>query len=174
MNLTTSHQISLQTFLNRPEDRCELVDGALKPKVSPKYKHSKTQGRLYRLLDDWCTQQERGRVLTEWGVILQRNQRDWVPVPDLTYVSYERLPKTWEEDTLCPVKPELVIEIISQGQTFGGLTEKAEDYLKAGIDRVWIVDPQAQTVTIFYQGGGFETKQKSDAIADSLLPELSL
>jgi hypothetical protein len=23
---------------------------------------------------------------------------DWVPVPDLTYVSYERLPASWEED----------------------------------------------------------------------------
>jgi len=67
-----------------------------------------------------------------------------------------------------------VIEIISPGQTFGGLTEKAEDYLNASIDRVWIVDPQAQTVTIFYQGGGFETKQKNDAIADFLLPQLSL
>jgi Uma2 family endonuclease len=174
MNLTTSRQISLEEFLNRPEDRCELVEGELKPKVSPKYKHSKTQGRLYRRLDEWCEQQQTGRVLTEWGVILKRQERDWVPVPDLTYVSYERLPQTWEEDALCPVKPELVIEIISPGQTFGRLTKKAEDYLNAGVDRAWIIDPQAQTVSIFRQEGGFETRQRNEHIVDSLLPELSL
>jgi len=47
MTLTATHQISLEEFLKRPEDRCELVDGVLKPKVSLKLKHAKTQGRLF-------------------------------------------------------------------------------------------------------------------------------
>lgn len=130
MNRTTS-KLSLQEFLSLPEsnDRCELVSGRLQPKMSPKYKHASLQGRLYRLIDDWCSEQQCGRVCPEWGVILQRQGEDWVPVPDLTYVSYERLPASWEEDEPCPVVPELVIEIISPGQTFGELTEKATDYL---------------------------------------------
>jgi Uma2 family endonuclease len=174
MNPTTSHQVSLEEYLNRPEERCELVDGALKPKVSPKFKHSKTQGRLYRLLDEWCENQKTGRILPEWGIVLKRKENDWVPIPDLTYVSYERLSSEWDEDALCPVLPELVIEIISPGQTFGELTEKAEDYLSAGIERVWIVDPKAQTVTVFRKEGGFETLQNNELIVDSLLPELNL
>jgi Uma2 family endonuclease len=51
---------------------------------------------------------------------------------------------------------------------------KAEDYLNAGIDRVWIVDPPAQTVTIFYNNGGFETLNNQATIVDSLLPNLAL
>lgn len=174
MNFKATSQLSLQEFFNRPEERCELVNGELKPKVSPKFKHSKTQGRLYRLLDDWCEQQQTGRVLPEWGVMLKREGKDWVPIPDLTYVSYERLSPEWEDDVPCPVLPELVIEIISPGQTFGGLTEKAEDYLTAGVDRVWIVDPQEQTVTVFRKDRGFETRRDQELLVDSLLPALEL
>ena len=36
-------------------------------------------------------------------------------------------------DEACPVAPELVIEIISPGQTFGDLAEKSADYLQAGV-----------------------------------------
>ncbi len=55
-----------------------------------------------------------------------------MPVPDLLYVSYERLSRDWNEDEPCPVPPELVIEIISPGQSFGEMTEKATDYLTLG------------------------------------------
>ncbi|PSO66625.1 MAG: Uma2 family endonuclease [Cyanobacteria bacterium QH_2_48_84] len=162
--------------ITRPEsdDRYELVDGELKPKVSQKFKYSITQLRLLTAINDWCEQQQIGRVLPEWGVLLQRSGNDWVPVPDLTYVSYQRLSPEWDEDAPCPVLPELVIEIISPGQSFGELTEKAEDYLSAGIDRIWVVDPQAQSVTVFRKDGRFETLRNNQFINDSLLPELEL
>ena len=166
--------ISLEEFIRRPEDRCELVEGNLKAKVSPKFRHAKTQGRLYRLLDEWCETEQMGQVLPEWGVLLTRQDQDWVPIPDLTYVSYQRLSSEWEEDMPCPVVPELVIEIISPSQTFGELTEKAEDYLKAGIDRVWVVDPQARSVTVFSKEGNFETLRNNNLLTDPLLPNLNL
>lgn len=172
----TVGKLSLQEFLVLPQsgDRFELVDGELRPKVSPKYQHSTAQGRLFRLLDDWCEQQQVGRVRLEWSVVLQRRGVDWVPVPDLTYVSYERLPSEWEEDTPCPVQPELVIEIISPGQSFGELTQKATDYLIAGVDRVWVVDTKAQSLTIFRQDALPQTLQGEGSISDSLLPGLVL
>ena len=176
MNRTTS-KLSLQEFLDLPEsnDRCELVEGRLQPKImSPKYKHANLQGRLYRLIDDWCNQQQCGRVCPEWGVVLQRRGEDWVPIPDLTYVSYERLPALWEEDEPCPVVPELVIEIISPGQTFKELTEKATDYLLAGVDQVWVMDTKAQSATIFRRDELLQTIKADGSISDSLLPGLIL
>ena len=129
---------SLQEFLNLPEsdDRFEFIDGEIAPKVSPKYKHSIGQLRLLLALNQWCESGERGRACPEWSVVLKRNGVDWVPIPDLTYVSYKRLPVEWDEDLPCPVLPELVIEIISPGQSFGEMTSKATDYLLAGVDRV--------------------------------------
>lgn len=169
-------KLSLQEFLDSPEsgDRNEFVDGEIIPKVSPKYKHANVQGRFYRFIDDWCTQQQCGRVLPEWAVVLRRRGQDWVPVPNLTYVSYERLPSKWEEDAPCPVIPELVIEIISPGQTFSEMTQKAIDYLLAGVNRVWVVDNQAQSITVF---GANELPQIfwiNDTISDVLLPGLAI
>jgi len=168
----TVGKLTLQEFLALPEsnERYELVDGELRPKVSPRYQHSTAQGRLFRFLDDWCEQQQVGRVRPEWGVVLQRRGSDWVPVPDLLYVSFERLPQTWEEDEPCPVVPELAIEIISPGQTFGELTEKATDYLLAGVSRVWVVDTKAQSLTIFRRDALPETLRAEASINDSLLP----
>jgi len=169
-------KLSLQEFLDSPEsnERYEFVDGEIVPKVSPKYKHANVQGRFYRFIDDWCTQAQCGRVCPEWAVVLQRRGQDWVPVPDLTYVSYERLPLEWEEDAPCPVLPELVIEIISPGQSFSEVTQKATDYLLAGVSRVWVVDNQAQSITVF---GANELPQIfgiNDIISDVLLPGLAI
>jgi Uma2 family endonuclease len=175
MNRTTS-KLSLQEFLSLPESnqRYELVEGQLKPKMSPKYKHSTLQLRLLIALNQWCDQQQHGRVRPEWGVVLQRRGVDWVPVPDLTYVSSERLPQEWEEDEPCPVAPELVIEIISPGQTFGSMTEKATDYLLAGVNQVWVVDTLAQSVTVFECDRLPQTIWSDGSISSSLLPGLEL
>ena len=169
-------KFSLQEFLDSSEigDRTELVDGEIIPKVSPKYKHASVQGRFYRFIDDWCVREQCGRVCPEWAVVLKRNGRDWVPVPDLTYVSYDRLSADWEEDEPSPVLPELVIEIISPSQSFGEMTSKATDYLIAGVDRVWIVDNQAQSVTVFGGSDFPQTFWINDTISDALLPELAI
>ncbi len=169
-------KITLQEFFSLPAscDRTELVDGESVPKVSPKYKHASAQGRLFRFLDDWCVREQCGRVCPEWAVVLQRQGIDWVPVPDLTYVSYDRLPADWEEDSPCPVLPELVIEIISPGQSFGEMTQKATDYLQAGVSRVWVVDNQAQSVTVFGADEFPQTFWIGDMISDALLPGLEI
>ena len=169
-------KFSLQEFLAMPEsgDRAELIDGEIITKVSPKYKHSIGQLRLLLALNQWCESGEYSRACPEWAVVLKRKGQDWVPVPDITYVSYRRQPVEWDEDLPWPVLPELVIEIISPGQSFGGMTSKASDYLLAGVDRVWVVDNQAQSVTVFGNSEFPQTFWKDDTISDALLPELAI
>ena len=59
----------------------------------------------------------------EWSVMLQQRDKDWVPIPDLLFVSQERLPENLGDEP-CPVPPDLAIEIISPGQTFDEMAEK--------------------------------------------------
>ena len=68
----------------------------------------------------------------------------------------------------------MVIEIISPGQTFGDMTEKATDYLQAGVARVWLVDTKSQSITIFYPDTLPNTFRGTSAITDELLPELEI
>jgi Uma2 family endonuclease len=166
-------QLSLEEFFALPsiDITYELVDGEAKPKMSPKRFHSRLTGTLYTLLIQLA--QNRGEVGIEWAVTLTRNGKSWVPVPDLLYVSYSRLPDTITDEA-CPVPPDLVIEIISPDQTFAEMTEKATDYLTAGVMRVWVVDTKAKAITIFYPDALPQTKRGNDSLADSILEGLQL
>ncbi len=172
--VSSTIKLTIEEFWKLPEgDRpYEFVDGHAITKMSPKSFHSAVQAALIILLQNWC--RGKGRIYPEWAIKLQKNGVDWVPVPDLTYISYNRLSADWILDEACPVAPELVIEIISPGQAFGDLAEKATDYLQAGVARVWLIDTKSQTITIFYPDMLPKTFRGTSAITDDLLPELEI
>ena len=167
-------KITLEEFLSLPEsdESFELIDGEIVVKMSPKFFHSSLTTVFWVELSGWCD--GLGRVRVEWSVVLKRKGQDWVPVPDLLYVSYDRLSKDWCEDAPCPVLPELVIEIVSPDQTFNLLSRKALDYLSAGVDRVWVVFPPMRSVTVFFADRPPETYRGDRLITDELFPDLSV
>ncbi|UFP93803.1 Uma2 family endonuclease [Gloeobacter morelensis] len=166
--------LSVQEFLALPETDVtyELVNGEAIPKMSPKLHHSAIQRALLFLMDNWC--QGRGRIEPEWAVMLERSGEGWVPIPDLIYISYALLPREWMHDEACPLPPELVVEIISPGQTFGLLAAKASDYLAAGVLRVWVVDNLARSITVFFPDRPPVTYQEDTPIQDNLFAQLDL
>jgi Uma2 family endonuclease len=174
--VTTKPLLTLQEFLRLPQGEgditYELVDGEAKPKMAPKRFHSRLTLALSQLLTPWA--KNRGEVGIEWAITLKRQGRDWVPVPDLLYVSYSRLPSDIIEDEACPIPPELAIEITSPDQSFGEMSAKATDYLDAGVMRVWVVDAKSKTVTIFYPDARPQTKNGTDSLEDSLLEGLQI
>ena len=169
----TFKPLTLEEFLALPESNegCELKDGAILPKVSPKRFHSKTQRALLYLLDAWG--ETLGEVGVEWAVVLQRRGKAWVPVPDLLFVFGDRLPSNLGDEP-CPVPPDLVVEIISPDQTFSEMVEKATDYLAAGVTRVWVVDTKAQAIAVFAPDAVPVTYRGDGAIADDRFPGLAL
>lgn len=174
MILQAKNQLTLQQFVNLPPGEgditYELVDGLAIPKMSPKFFHSKLTRALLYLIEQWC--ERRGEVYPEWAITLTRRGRDWVPTPDLLYISYQRLAANWDEDEACPVPPDLVIEIISPGQTFGQMAAKAKDYLDAKVQRVWVVDSKARSITVFYPDAPPQTYMGEELLTDSLFQGL--
>lgn len=166
--------ITLEAFLASTDinDRCELVAGQAIPKMSPKRLHAKTQKALLKILDAWAEGQ--GHFYPEWSVVLTREGEPWVPIPDLMFVSYGRLPADWDEDAPSPVPPDLAIEIISPDQTFGTMVAKAADYLAAGVTRVWVVDPRAESITVFYPDAPPQTFMEDQILRDAHLEGLQL
>ncbi len=147
----------------------ELIDGVAVAKMSPKYFHARSTCSIFTIFQEWAM--GRGRIGIEWAFDLSE---DYIPVPDLIYVSFDRLPESWNENAACPVAPELAIEIISPGQTFGQMTQKASLYLVGGVLRVWVVDPSAQSVTMFYLDRAPTTYLKTGVITDDLFAGLSI
>ena len=147
----------------------ELIDGVAVAKIPPKYFHSRTRSYLVRILDRWSNC--KGRVSIGWAIDLTET---YTPVPDLSYVSFDRLPATWEENAACPVAPELAIEIISPGQTFGQMIQKASIYLNNNVLRVWIIDPSTKSLTVFYTDAAPVTYTGEQLISDPIFPDLSI
>jgi Uma2 family endonuclease len=77
-------------------------------------------------------------------------------------------------DEPCPIPPDLAIEIVSPGQSFGEMAEKATDYLAAGVLRVWVVDPRSQSITVFAPDMLPVTYRGDRLLTDEILPEFSL
>ncbi|MBE8965969.1 Uma2 family endonuclease [Nostocales cyanobacterium LEGE 12452] len=174
MILQAKNQLTLQEFLNLPlgegDITYELVDGQAIPKMSPKFFHAKLTRVLLNLIEKSC--EGKGEVCPEWAVALTRRGRDWMPIPDILYISYERLPANWDENEACPAPPDLVIEIISPGQTFGQMAAKAKDYLDAKVLRVWVLDSKARSITVFYPDAAPQTYMGEELLTDSLFEGL--
>lgn len=174
MILQAKNQLTLQEFLNlspgEGDITYELIDGQAIPKMSPKFFHAKLTRVLLNLIEQSC--EGKGEVCPEWAVALTRRGRDWMPIPDILYISYERLPANWDENEACPVPPDLVIEIISPGQTFGQMAAKAKDYLDAKVLRVWVVDSKARSITVFYPDAAPQTYMGEELLKDSLFEGL--
>ena len=175
MVLQANHPMTLQAFLalspGEGDVTYELVDGQAVPKMSPKKNHSKLTRAFLYLLDEWSA--ERGDVCPELAITLTREGKSWVPTPDLLYISRERLPADWDDDVACSVPPDLAIEIISPGQTFGQLAAKARAYLDANVLRVWVVDSVARSITVFYPDAPPQTFMGDRLLTDSLFEGLT-
>ncbi len=92
----------------------------------------------------------------------------------MTYISDSRLPKSWKHNEVCPVPPELVIEIIFPGQSLKDFEDKAKDYFGAGVSLVWVVDPEAISITVFFPDGTSRLYTNNDKLVEPLLPGLEL
>jgi len=81
-----------------------------------------------------------GAAFVETGVILWRNP-DRVVGPDVSFVSKASLPVRLSPEGYLETIPDLVVEVVSKNDTRPFLQRKVDDYLKAGVRAVWVVDP---------------------------------
>jgi len=144
----------------------ELYRGTLRQKVSPQYTHARLQSKVTAILDAWGA--ERGRVGTEWRFYFI--ERDGAPssslVPDVAYLSYDRLPKhpalAAEQPTIAP---DIAVEIISPDDRPRDVAEKIALYLAYGTAHVVVVDPQTRSIVIHKRSAEPRSVSGNGAIA---------
>jgi Uma2 family endonuclease len=118
-----------------PEDghRWELVDGTLVVTPAPSRRHQLVSSHLHVLLATHCPPAL--RVLSAPTDV--RLADDTVLLPDLLVVSRE------EFDDDQPLRPLLVVEILSPSTRLVDLSLKRSRFELAGIPAYWTVDPDA-------------------------------
>lgn len=84
--------------------------------------------------------------------------------PDVVFVKLSRMP-----DGAIPVgdifiAPDLVVEVLSPGNTGIEVDDKLEEYLAADVALVWIVNPDRKTIRVYRHNGTTHSFHATDVI----------
>ncbi|MDJ0706205.1 MAG: Uma2 family endonuclease [Leptolyngbyaceae cyanobacterium MO_188.B28] len=157
--------------------RYEIIDGDLYVTRAPHIRHQGAGGNIHVELEIWSRQTQLGKSFQTPGVIF--SQTDAV-IPDVVWISQERLVNGVDQSGHLIVAPELMIEVLSPGE----LNEQRDREVKLklyslyGVQEYWIISWQLKTVEIYRRKdaqlqrvGALLAK---DILTSPLLPEFSV
>jgi Uma2 family endonuclease len=160
--------------IQRAEHRlCELRDGILVEKDLG-YEESVIAARLLTFLNNFVIPGRLGLVTGEAGM-MKLNSRT-VRIPDVAFVSVHRLPAgTMPTEAIPRLVPNLVVEVLSRGNTVEEMQTKRTDYFLAGVELMWLVDPRTRTVEVWTaQDNSVTLKESQFLTGGSVLPGFRL
>lgn len=152
-------------------NRYEIIDGELFVTRAPHLKHQDVAGLIYAALLGWSQQSRLGKPYITPGIIFSESNN---VIPDVVWVSHERLAHILDEAGHLTGAPELIVEVLSQSET-----DKKRDrqtklklYSMEGVTEYWICDRQRQAVEIYQREAGLLRKNRTLFVADTLTSPL--
>lgn len=148
---TLKEQFTAEELLHLPTvgRRLELVSGKVYEMAPAGGRHGYTAMNAGVTLSIHVRSNGLGWVFAaETGFILGRNP-DTVRAPDVAFVSRSRLGPDEVPDTFIELAPDLVVEVVSPGDSSREVREKVEDWLRAGVRLVWILYPATRTAMVY-------------------------
>lgn len=129
-------------------DRYEIIDGDLYVTRAPHWKHQNVINNLGTYLTLWTKKNKQGKVLATPGLIFAGEEN---AIPDLVWISDEKLVNCVDESGHFTAAPELIVEVLSQ--TAKDISRdrqvKLKLYSRVGVREYWIIDWQQQSVEIY-------------------------
>jgi Uma2 family endonuclease len=160
--------------IERRENRlCELVEGVLVEKTWG-YRESLLAGALLVFLRQYADPLNLGLVTPSDGTV--RLFPGLVRIPDVAFASWDRLPGGRVPSEQVPdLVPDLVVEVLSRGNTPGEIRRKLREYFDAGVRLVWLIDPDPRTVSVHTSPDHAATYQQSQTLeGGDVLPSFTL
>jgi len=142
----------------------EYRDGVVLERNMGDKEHSRLQARLAQYL---------GRRRKQWNIEVYTELRvqvapGWYPLPDVCIYALPDFEERY------PSRPPLLwIEILSQDDLMKDVWKEAGDLLRAGVPRVWIIDPATLESELRTSGGIRQVIDKTLRVPDSPI-EISL
>lgn len=150
-------------------DYVELVRGHVVEQTMPFPKHGKICNNTAYYITSHAFAHDSGHVMTNDSFVRTERNPDTVRGADISYWSYDRLPKGPIPEGLLSVAPDLTVEVRSPSDRWKLVIEKVGEYLEAGVRVVIVLDPQAATAHIYRKG---ELPQIFDNGDDLLVPDV--
>jgi Uma2 family endonuclease len=125
----------------------ELVHGVLVEKAMGFYE-SYLAMRLAQFLLTFVEQHDLGIVTGEAGML--RLAPGLVRIPDVAFISWGQLPhRRIPREPIPDLAPDLVVEVLSAGNTPREMDQKLLEYFSAGVRLAWYVLPDLQQVHVY-------------------------
>lgn len=180
MNQITDERVRWTTsdleLLPESSNRYEIIDGELFVTRAPHWKHQKTSSRVGNALDTWSLSTGLGEAVQAPGVIF--SDADNV-IPDVVWISNERLANGLDEAGHLTLAPELIAEVLSAGTQNERRDREAKLklYAERGVQEYWILDWRSPQVEVYRRQQALLklvcTLFPNDTLTSPLLPEFS-
>jgi Uma2 family endonuclease len=165
LDVSSTSLFTAEQLLRLPSgmgQRFELVAGELRVMSPAGWRHGAIIGNLHTILGSYIRQKGLGKVFgAETGFQL-KSDPDTVRAPDFAFISKRNIPKKLPKDSYWPGAPDLAVEVLSPSDRTGEVDEKITEWLTAGVEAVWIVDPTLQIVTIHQAGKSAQIRSVGD------------
>ncbi|MBW4552771.1 MAG: Uma2 family endonuclease [Aphanocapsa sp. GSE-SYN-MK-11-07L] len=163
-------------LLPESSNRYEIIDGQLLMTRAPHWKHQKVIVKASRILDAWAEATKLGETVATPGVIF--DDADNV-IPDLVWISHERLAAGVDEEGHFTIAPELIVEVLSPGtqNERRDRETKLKLYAERGVKEYWILDWRLQQLEVYRRQNALlhlvATLFAADILTSPLLPDFS-
>lgn len=159
------------------KDRLEILKGKILMSPAPAISHQKISGNLYGEVYHYFKGKSCKLFAAPFDVVLKNKKgiEDSVVQPDICVVCD---PKKLENDKRCLGAPDLIIEILSSGNTKKEMRDKYELYEEAGVYEYWVVRPIDKEITQFVlENGEYRALPpiiEGDMVSSAKFPELTV
>ncbi len=161
---------SVNRFLMKNKNY-EYINGKLEKKKMPNAKHSGIAGRLTGELFIYLKKNKIGRVYPEAHFQIGADKR----IPDVAFVSEDKIPPTGEPQKFWSFAPDLAIEIVSPTDFYQDVLDKIDEYFKAQVKQVWLINPEKENLTIYFSFAETKVLSKTDILTcEEILPKFRL
>jgi Uma2 family endonuclease len=153
--------------------RYEIVDGELFVTRAPHWMHQRTTGNIYLELQNWSRSRSLGEAIITPGIIFSDTDN---VIPDVVWVSSDRLANILDEEGHLTGAPELVVEVLSPGKINERRDKEAKLklYSSQGVREYWIANWRWQQMEVHRRDNTqlklMATLLNGDEITSPLLP----
>ena len=153
--------------------RYEVIAGELLVSKSPTFHHQFACGQIHTFLNIWSMETKLGIVNSGTGIIFADDDD---VIPDVVWISRERLGQIIGKDGHFHAAPDLVVEVLSPGSANERRDRetKLKLYSRRGVLEYWIVNWLVNEITVFRRKGKalkqIATYHSSDTLTSPLLP----
>ena len=143
---TTPKTLTYEEWLQLPETEGieEVVNGEIRKMPPNRVPHAFTVENLADLLKEKLDRRTVQVLVTSFGLVIRKSPLT-TRAPDIAVFIRADLVV---QNGYIHSAPELIVEVLSPGNTRAEREEKLADYASLGVPEVWVVSPEAQTVEV--------------------------